>query len=68
MFVYSAYNCFENNAFGDSDRILVKELKVDVLMDECVSNLKLQAQEGSSACVQLGTCMIMMDSCTESAT
>ena len=46
----------------------MKELKVDVLMDECVSNLKLQAQEGSSACVQLGTCMIMMDSCTESAT
>ena len=34
-------------------------MEVDVLMDECVSNLKLQAQEGSSACVQLGTCMIM---------
>ena len=37
-------------------------------MGECVSNLKLQAQEGSSDCVQLGTCTIMMGSCIESAT
>ena len=46
----------------------MKELEVDVLMGQCVSNLKLQAKEGSSVFVQFGTCTIMMGSCIESTT
>ena len=46
----------------------MKELEVDVLVGECVSNLKLQAQEGSSVCVQFGTCTVMMGSCIERVT